>query len=288
MVAESKGRSRCGSDHVIVRKGTMLKGAVSDRASHTAVLAGWVALMVGTYRRRKARSRTRQARLMLPLAPPTDSNPVQGTPTELVHNLFIGQDVPASVGASRRVADAARRVIAGISAPHLPVDTLNEVADRLEDIARTLGPIEHMTRWPGPLGAPDEVHRDPLAFEWHPLIGPSHPLAPPLKIERDGDHAVGTATFSQVYEGPPGAVHGGVIAAMFDVMLISAASISHVAGLTGTLTVRYRKPTPLRQPIRYESWIDEVLDRKAMVKGISTFDGEVLAEAEGIFIRILR
>jgi len=99
---------------------------------------------------------------------------------------------------------------------------------------------------------------------------------------------VGTATFSQVYEGPPGAVHGGVIAAMFDVMLISAASISHVAGLTGTLTVRYRKPTPLRQPIRYESWIDEVLDRKAMVKGISTFDGEVLAEAEGIFIRILR
>jgi len=160
------------------------------------------------------------------------------------------------------------------------------VADGLEHLANVLAPLEHSSRWPGAQNAQSDAMLDPLAFEWHPLIGPSHPLAPPIRIERHGDRAVGTVTFGHVYEGPRGAVHGGFIAAMFDVILISAASIAQVAGLTGTLTVRYRKPTPLRLPIRYEAWVDEVFERKVLVKGVSTVDGVVLAEAEGIFIRV--
>ena len=205
-----------------------------------------------------------------------------------MQSLHVGPELPEEVAASRRVADAARRVVASLAAPQVGLELLGEAAERLEQLAELLGGAEHLTRWPASEASHAEAARNPLAFEWHPLIGPSNPLAPPLRIERHGERAVGTATFSQVYEGPPGAVHGGVIAAMFDVMLISAASISEVAGLTGTLSVRYRKPTPLWQPIRYEAWIDEVQDRKAMVKGTSTAAGELLAEAEGIFIRVQR
>jgi acyl-coenzyme A thioesterase PaaI-like protein len=207
---------------------------------------------------------------------------------ELVHNLYVEPDLPDQIVAGRRVAAAARRVIASTTGPTMDAATLGEVADDLEALAARLVPFEHESRWPGGTASAVEAMDDPLSFEWHPLIGPSNALAVPLRIVRDADRAVGTITFNQAYEGPRGFAHGGFIAAMFDVMLLSAATLSQVAGLTGTLSVRYRRPTPLHRPIRYEAWIDEVLERKAIVKGASFIDGEVLAEAEGIFIRVLR
>jgi acyl-coenzyme A thioesterase PaaI-like protein len=101
-----------------------------------------------------------------------------------------------------------------------------------------------------------------------------------------GDRAVGTATFGHVYEGPPGAVHGGIVAAMFDMVLGAATSAARLGGLTGTLTVRYRKATPLFRKIRYEGWIERVEARKVLVTGRSTCDDELLAEGEAIFVRV--
>jgi acyl-coenzyme A thioesterase PaaI-like protein len=205
-----------------------------------------------------------------------------GQPDGLVHDLHDGPDVPPEVAAGRRAADAARRVLAGLTASRADPDTLAEVAAALDRLADTLEPHQPASRWPsGP---------DPQAGVWesHPLIGPSHPLAPPIRVVRHGDRAVGTATFGHVYEGPPGAVHGGIVAAMFDIVLISAATVAQVMGLTGTLTVRYRAPTPLHREIRYEAWIEEVHARKALVAGRSTVDGVLLAEADGVFVRPAR
>ena len=208
-----------------------------------------------------------------------------GGPGVLVHDLHEGADLPATLAASRRAAVAARRVVAGLTATGADPATLTEVAAGLERLADVLEPHRAGSRWPAsvPGGTPD-----PAVWEAHPLLGPSHPLAPPIRIERHGDRAVGTATFGHVYEGPRGAVHGGIVAAMFDIICISAASIAEVAGLTGTLTVRYRAPTPLFREIRFEAWIDEVRARTALVSGRSTVDGRLLAEAEGIFVRIPR
>ena len=202
-----------------------------------------------------------------------------------MHALHEGPDLPAAVAASRRAADAARRVVAGLTAPRADAATLAEVATALERLADVLEPHRATSRWPAP--RPDGTP-DPQVWESHPLIGPSHPLAPPIRVERHGDRAVGTVTFGHTYEGPPGAVHGGIVAAMFDIILISAASIAEVAGLTGTLTVRYRAATPLFREIRYEARIDEIRARTALVSGRSTVDGVLLAEAEGIFVRIPR
>ena len=212
-----------------------------------------------------------------------------GEPVELVHDLHDGPDLPAAVAASRRAADAARRVVAGLTAPGADAATLTEVAAALERLADVLEPHRRGSRWPAPRPATrTDATPDPAVWESHPLLGPSHPLAPPIRIERHGDRAVGTVTFGHTYEGPPGAVHGGIVAAMFDIILISAASIAEVAGLTGTLTVRYRAATPLFREIRYEAQIDEVRARTALVSGRSTADGVLLAEAEGIFVRVPR
>ena len=56
----------------------------------------------------------------------------------------------------------------------------------------------------------------------------------------------GTVTFGSAYEGPPGHVHGGYVAAAFDELLGMTQSLGGMPGMTGTLTVRYRRPTPLR------------------------------------------
>jgi acyl-coenzyme A thioesterase PaaI-like protein len=205
---------------------------------------------------------------------------------ELVHNLHGASELPEQVAASRRAADAARRVIAGLAGTQVDPATLDEVAASLEHLAGVLAPHQPRSRYDGTSGLHGGVTADWRVWESHPFLGPSHPLAPPIRIERHGDRAVGTVTFGHVYEGPPGAVHGGIVAAMFDLALGSAASLAQRPGLTGTLTVRYRKATPLYREIRYEAWIDRVEERKVLVAATSTCDGDVLADAHGIFVRV--
>jgi acyl-coenzyme A thioesterase PaaI-like protein len=202
----------------------------------------------------------------------------------LVHRLHDGPDVPSGIAGSRRAAAAARRVIAGLTGTRADAATVHEVAAALEHLAATLEPYRPDTRW-GQTSAGFGVTANPHAWEAHPLIGPSNAFAPPVRVERHGDRAVGFVRFGHVYEGPPGAVHGGVVAAVFDVVVISAAAIAGVPGLTGTLTVRYLAATPLGRVIRFEGRLEEVRGRTVVVRGRSTDNGTVLAEAEGILVR---
>ena len=54
----------------------------------------------------------------------------------------------------------------------------------------------------------------------------------------------------RVYEGPPGAAHGGIVAAYLDEILGGA--VVHATGkivVTGELTVRYLRPAPTETPL---------------------------------------
>jgi acyl-coenzyme A thioesterase PaaI-like protein len=126
----------------------------------------------------------------------------------------------------------------------------------------------------------------PNATGKHPLAGPANPVAPPVTLHRDGDRAVGEVTYDLRFEGLPGLVQGGFIAAAFDLLLGQAVAISGSGGMTGGLSVRYVSPTPLYEPLRYESWIDRIEGRKAFAKGVVAVaaTGRVCAEAEGVFI----
>jgi acyl-coenzyme A thioesterase PaaI-like protein len=205
----------------------------------------------------------------------------------LVHNLHDGADAPDEIVAGRRAAAAARRVVAGLTASRADAATLDEVAAALESLAEVLDPHRTTTRFPE-TGLEGGVRARSPVWESHPFIGPGHPLAPPVRIERHDDRAVGTATFGHVYEGPPGALHGGIVAAMFDMVLGAAASFAQRATLTGTLTVRYRRPTPLGVPIRYDAWIDRVEPRTLITKGTSSNGNDLLAEGEAIFVSVER
>ena len=52
------------------------------------------------------------------------------------------------------------------------------------------------------------------------MIGLSNPLAPPIRVRQSGERsAEAHARFGAAYEGPPGCVHGGWVAAAFDEVL---------------------------------------------------------------------
>lgn len=123
-------------------------------------------------------------------------------------------------------------------------------------------------------------------FDRSPVIGLGNPVAPPLRMEVDGDRIVGRATFGAQYEGPPGHVHGGIIAAAFDEVLGMAQARTGQPGMTGTLTIRYRRPTPLHTEVIFQARVDRVEGRKIFAAGTLHAGETLCAEAEGIFISV--
>lgn len=219
----------------------------------------------------------------------------------------------------RRLADAMRLVIERLVATRAPQEELAQAAEALEAIAarleghpqghtfegfavgleaarRSSDDIDHVSEASLIAGLGTSSRRsetepanagDPHAFFDHsPIIGRANPLAPPLDLAVVDGKVVGRARFGSAYEGPPGAVHGGYVAAAFDELLGMAQSLGGKPGMTGTLTVRYRRPHPLHTEIRFEGELVRVEGRKIFTVGRSFADGELRAEAEGIFISV--
>ena len=182
------------------------------------------------------------------------------------------------------LADAVRRIIAVSVGRPVADDVLTaaaqdlaSLADRLEDRA---GPDRRPRDQPDPTGPPQDF------FPTSPVIGFANPIAPPVVVEAADGELRGTAFFDYPYEGPPTCVHGGVIAMVFDELLGAANIAAGCPAMTGTLTIRYRRPTPLRRTLRLEARCVGRSGRKVTTWG-GIFDGELLlAEAEGIFIEL--
>jgi acyl-coenzyme A thioesterase PaaI-like protein len=119
------------------------------------------------------------------------------------------------------------------------------------------------------------------------MLGRANPLAPPLELWPDDGVIRGRAIFGAAYEGPPGCVHGGFVAAAFDEVLGSTQSLGGGRpGMTGRLTVHYRSPTPLREELTFESRVVDVTGRKTLTYGTLHAGDRLCAEAEALFIAI--
>jgi acyl-coenzyme A thioesterase PaaI-like protein len=118
------------------------------------------------------------------------------------------------------------------------------------------------------------------------VLGRLNPLAPPIAFTWEDGKSVGRVTFTRPYEGPPGCVHGGMIAASFDQVLSVANIMAGVAGPTAQLKLRYRKPTPLGVPVRFEGWQTRVAGRRIHAEGRLLAGDTVTAEAEGVFVQL--
>lgn len=183
-----------------------------------------------------------------------------------------------------RLAEAARHLIDAVLTSEIATEEqLGTAADMAEAAARHLGRQPQGDRT-GTRSRTELDHADYLPRS--PLVGEVSPLAPPIDWKFVDGRIIANGIFTAAYEGPPGYVHGGWVALTFDEILGMANIASGHPGMTGTLKIRYRRPTPLHTPVELLGWTERVEGRRIVSLGQMLVDGEVTAEAEGLFVVI--
>jgi uncharacterized protein (TIGR00369 family) len=118
------------------------------------------------------------------------------------------------------------------------------------------------------------------------LCGRQNPVG--LKLDFYEDPEAGQVrvefTVPDEYQGYPGVVHGGIVAAVLDevsgrAVMIGGSDDNLMATLK--LTIRYRRPTPTETPLVATGWVERMSGVGARVASeIRLPDGTVTAECE--------
>jgi uncharacterized protein (TIGR00369 family) len=91
------------------------------------------------------------------------------------------------------------------------------------------------------------------------------------------------------FEGPPGHVHGGIIATMLDEAMSKANRAHDVVAMTRQLDVEYLRPVPLQLPLRLTGRRVSHDGRKHFCEAeIVNEKGTVLARGKALFIAVDR
>lgn len=184
-----------------------------------------------------------------------------------------------------RLADATRQIIAELVSSTASIEAFEQARDLVVRAAAALAGREHGRTYEGAEASLAEQVVSGSFLDFSPFVGSLNPLAPPITLlPADGDQVVGSAVYGAAYEGPPGCVHGGFIAAGFDEVLGFAQSLSGRPGMTAQLDVSYRSPTPLHHTVRYVGRIDRVDGRKIYASATLSHGDRLCAQAVGLFI----
>src|SRR5918998_1931831 len=222
-----------------------------------------------------------------PDSPDPESFPGPGSPSWGDTLRRFAEEEPSPRRAElHRTGEALRRIVHRLHGSPAPDGELAAVADDLERLAERLDAFPGGSLYEGFSESP-LAGRDPHAFFDHsPMLGRANPLAPPIALWADGDVMRARATFGSAYEGPPGCVHGGYVAAAFDEVLGSTQSLAGRPGMTARLTVNYRSPTPLHEELHFAGRVVEVSGRKTFTSGTVHAGDRLCAESEALFVAI--
>lgn len=181
----------------------------------------------------------------------------------------------------RGLASSVRRLVDASVRTRVESAAVTALADQVDALTARL--LE--TAQDGPLGI--ETSSDGrLRDHGNAMAGMRNPLSPPLVVTGDDEGSTScTFTLGAAYEGPPGCVHGGIIAAVLDQVLGSAPARIGLPGMTAYLNTTYRRPTVLGQEHVCRSRVERVDGWKIFVRGdIRDAQDRVTAEAEALFV----
>jgi len=148
-----------------------------------------------------------------------------------------------------RLASAVRRVVGLATSLEGEEPCVEELITALEAAEHRLAAVAPTDTAPR-VGA--EIHPSGRVYLDHARdIGAFNPCVPLYDIDVVGNTATGSVSFPLTYEGPPGLVHGGFIAVFFDCVIQHHNCDVGRSGKTTSLTVTYRRPTPLDTDLRF-------------------------------------
>ena len=190
--------------------------------------------------------------------------------------------------ARQRLASATRVLNEKLVSADIDPELAAALTEKIEGLTAELSQAQQVT------GLVDMAKRgqrgtiDDVMGELVSVGGRSHPCSPELRWQEASNRITGTVKFGQAFEGPPGHVHGGWVAGVLDHLM----GMTHVRtghpGMTGGLSVRYLKPTPLNQVIEVSAQATELDDKRTEVKAEMRFGETTTAKAEAIFVRVDR
>lgn len=196
---------------------------------------------------------------------------VRGDGPQLLTPALEGTGLEAATEAARRLLDSLLRL-----GPHTALDT-DDLAARLHALADEVDAER-----------PDEEAR--LVEMWQdprhdPATGTHNAVAPPLVIRGLPDGWVeGTVTLGIAYQGQPRMAHGGISALLLDHCLGAANGWAGLGGMTANLTLNYKRPTPLFEPLTLRARQVRVEGRKIWCEATLSARGEVCVTADALFI----
>lgn len=196
--------------------------------------------------------------------------------------VLTPEELARLAAAAGPLTDSVRELIDAVIRSEVEVEELESVRKEIDQLTERL----RARQLPGSFGV---RLSDGRARAWgNPVVGLRNAMAPPLVVVHEPDGRVWCeVVLGARFEGPPGLVHGGVSSLLLDQIIGEASAAAGAPGMTGTLKLRYRSPTPLG-PLRLEAQAVRSEGVKTIVRGaISVGDGEerrVCVEAEAIMI----
>ena len=117
--------------------------------------------------------------------------------------------------------------------------------------------------------------------------GDENPHGLRMSFRLEDGRAIAEFTATEHLQGFPGRAHGGGVATMLDEAMGWAAYGLGALAATARLTMRYRKPVPLGEPLAVSGWVTRDRGRAIELKAdLRSEGGTLLAEAEGLFVRV--
>ena len=150
----------------------------------------------------------------------------------------------AAAGAMRRLSG----LLLSLEHEHPTVDVMLRQMDEWERELAAAAPAD-----PTPRIGPDAQDSQRVYLDHAFDIGAYNPAFPEYTIdELNADSASGRVTFPVVFEGPPGLVNGGFIGVFFDCVTQHHSCATGRTGKTRSLTVTFRRPTPVLTELSFD------------------------------------
>jgi len=114
-----------------------------------------------------------------------------------------------------------------------------------------------------------------------------HGLKLRFKLDHATNSTVAKVRLTRRYEGPPGHIHGGILATLLDEAMGKVNKLFDTVSMTRHMEIEYLRPSPLGQTHTVTGRFVRREGRKMFMEGdIRNAAGDVLVRGKGLFIEI--